>query len=76
MTHYTSPHFSPTFYCGVGSGHVYCVALPRAPRRTVKYASGALSHAPGIHARLHRLATKPGEKCGLEISYGADTSSR
>jgi len=29
------PHFSPAFYCGGGSGHVYCVALPRAPRRTV-----------------------------------------
>ena len=31
-----SPHFSPDFYCGGGSGHVYCVALPRAPRRTVE----------------------------------------
>jgi len=37
-----SPHFSPAFYCGGGSGHVYCVALGRAPRRTVEYACGAL----------------------------------
>jgi hypothetical protein len=41
------------------------VALPRAPRRTVEYACGALGRAPCIHARLRRLATKPGEKCGL-----------
>jgi len=27
---------------------------------------GALSRAPCIPARLRRLATKPGEKCGLE----------
>jgi hypothetical protein len=45
-----SPHFSPAFYCGSGSGHVYNVALGRAPY---------------IHARLHRLATKSGEKSGL-----------
>jgi hypothetical protein len=70
-----SPHFSQAFYCGGGSGHVYCVALPRAPRRTVEYACGALSRAgwkapdaPCIHARLRRLATKPCEKCGLEFS--------
>ena len=62
----TSPHSSPAFYCGGGSGHVYCVALGRAPRRTVEYACGALGRAPCIHARLRRLATKPGEKCGLE----------
>jgi hypothetical protein len=37
-----SPHFSPAFYCGGGSGHVYSVALGRAPRHTVKYACGAL----------------------------------
>jgi len=37
-----SPHFSPAFYCGGGSGHVYCVALGRSPRRTVEYACGAL----------------------------------
>ena len=43
-----SPHFSPGFYCGGGSGHVYCVALSRAPRRTVEYASGALSRAPSM----------------------------
>src|SRR5512136_3092493 len=59
------PHFSPAFYCGGGSGHVYCVALLRAPRRTVEYACGALGCAPCIHARLRRLATKPCEKCGL-----------
>jgi len=63
-----SPHFSPSFCCGGGSGHVYCVALPWAPRHTVKYACGALRRAPCIHARLHRLATKHGEKCGLELT--------
>ncbi len=57
-----SPHFSPGFYCGGGSGHVCCVALPRAPRRTVEYGCGALGRAPCIHARLRRLATKPGAK--------------
>ena len=36
---HSSPHFSPAFYCGGVSGHVYCVALHRAPRRTVEYAS-------------------------------------
>ena len=61
----SNPHFSPAFYCGGGSGHVYCVALGRAPRRTVEYACGALGRAPCIHTRLHRLATKSGEKCGL-----------
>ncbi len=60
-----NPHFSPAFYCRDGSGHVYCVALRRAPRRTVEYVCGALGRAPCIHARLRRLATKPGEKCGL-----------
>jgi len=24
-----NPHFSQAFYCGGGSGHVYCVAPPR-----------------------------------------------
>jgi hypothetical protein len=62
-----NPHFSPSFCCGGGSGHVYCVALPRAPRHTVKYACGALRRAPCIHARLRRLATKDGEKCGLIV---------
>jgi hypothetical protein len=62
-----SPHFSPAFYCGGGSGHVYCVPLRRAPRRTVEYACGALGRAPCIHTHLRRIATKPGEKCGLEI---------
>ena len=58
-------HFSPIFYCGGGSGHVYCVALGRAPRHTVVYVCGALGRVPCIHARLRRLATKTGEKCGL-----------
>ena len=59
------PHFSQAFYCSGGSGHVYCVAIGRAPRRTVEYACGALGRAPCIHARLRRLATKSDEKCGL-----------
>src|SRR5512136_616600 len=63
-----SPHFSQAFYCGGGSGHVYSVALGRAPRRTVEYVCGALGRAPCIHARLRRLATKPCEKCRLTIS--------
>ncbi len=62
---YSYPHFSPAFYCGNGSGHVYCVALCRAPRRTAEYVCGGLGRAPCIHARLRRLAMKPGEKCGL-----------
>ena len=61
----TGPHFSRAFYCGGSSRHVCCVALRRAPRRTVEYVCGALSRAPCIHARLRRLATKPREKCGL-----------
>ena len=70
MTQYTSPHFSPASYSGGGSGHVYGVALRRASRQTVKSASEALGRAPCIHARLHRLATKPGEKCGLgEVEF-------
>ena len=60
-----SPHFSQAFYCGGGSGHVYCVALRQAPRRTVEYVCRALGRAPCIHARLRRLATKPCEKSGL-----------
>ena len=70
-----SLHFSPVFYCGGGSGHVYCVALGRAPRHTVVYVCGALGRAgwkapdaPCIHARLRRLATKTGEKCGLAMA--------
>jgi hypothetical protein len=62
-----NPHFSPDFYYGGGSGHVSSVALGRAPRHTVEYACGALRRAPCIHARLRRLATKPGEKCGLVV---------
>jgi hypothetical protein len=64
-----SPHFSQGFYCGGAARHVYSVALPRAPRRTVEYACGALGRAPCIHARLRRLATKPCEKCGLEVDF-------
>jgi len=45
-----SPHFSPAFYCGGGSGRVYCVALGRAPRRTVEYACGAFGRAPSTAA--------------------------
>ena len=33
---WASPHFSQTFYCGGAEGHVYCVALPQTPRRTVQ----------------------------------------
>jgi len=33
-----SPHFSQAFYCGAGYGHVYTIALGRAPRDTVKNA--------------------------------------
>jgi len=66
-----NPHFSPALYCGGGSGHVYCVALGLAPRRTVEYASGALGLASCIHAPLCRLATIPGEKSGLRaLSIG------
>ena len=62
-----NPHFSPAFYCGCTEERVYCVALLRAPRRTVKYACGDLGRAHCIHAALHSLATKPGEKCGLML---------
>jgi hypothetical protein len=65
-----SPHFSQGFYCGVTEHHVYCVALLQAPRHTVKYACGAFSRAPCIHGPLHRLATKPCEKCGLVVDFG------
>jgi hypothetical protein len=62
-----NPHFSQGFCCCGAARHVYSVALPRAPRRTVEYACGALGRAPCIHARLRRLATKPCEKCGLSL---------
>ena len=52
-----SPHFSPDFYCGGGSGHGYCVALRRAPRRTVEYACGALGRAGRM--RRMRLVSMP-----------------
>jgi hypothetical protein len=64
-----NPHFSRAFYSGSASGHVYFVALCRAPRRTVEYACGALGRAPCIHARLHCLATKSREKCGLTSDF-------
>jgi len=64
-TPFVKSYFSPAFYCGAGSGHVYGVALRRAPRRTVEYACGTLGRAPCINARLRHLATKPGEKSGL-----------
>jgi hypothetical protein len=69
-----NPHFSPTFHCGGGSGHITNVALGRAPRHTVEYACGALGRAclktarcARSHTRLRRLATKPCEKCGLTM---------
>src|SRR4030067_642367 len=71
-----SPHFSPGFCCGGGYRHVYCVALGRAPRRSVHYVSGALGRAPCIHARLHRLATNPGVKCGLVLRFINTVSHR
>ncbi len=71
----TNPRFSEGFCCGSGSVLVYCVVLPRAPRPTVKYASGTMSRAPCIHARLHSLARKPGEKCGL-MDRSADVSGK
>jgi len=63
---YANLHFSQIFYCGGGSGHVYGVALCRAPPRTVEYVC-ALGRAPCIHARLHRLALGMCEKCGLAL---------
>jgi hypothetical protein len=54
-----SPHFSPGF-CGGGSGHVDCVALP---------------WAPCIHARLRRLAAKLGEESGFAESEQNDQAS-
>jgi len=38
-----NPDISWDFYCGRAIGHVYCVALVRAPRHIVKYAFVALS---------------------------------
>ena len=54
-----NPHFSQGFYCGGASGHVYCVALPRAPRRTVEYACGALGRAPVSEAAYPRPSAPP-----------------
>jgi hypothetical protein len=45
-------------YSGSGSGHVYCAALGRAPRRTVEYACAALGRA----ASLRNLLTEAGWK--------------
>jgi hypothetical protein len=33
--------------------------------------AGKLPDAPCIHARLHRLATKSGEECGLDIFFNS-----
>ena len=67
MTSEANPHFSRGFYCGGTEDHVYYVALPQTPRHTVKYASGVFGRAPCIHGPLHRLATKPREKSGLNL---------
>jgi len=61
-----SPHFSPASCCGGGSGHVYCVALGRRLDVLSRTPAAPSGRAPCIHARLHRLATKSGEKSGLE----------
>ena len=61
----SSPYFSQGFYYGGTEDHVYCVALLQIPRHTVEYACGVFSRAHCIHGPLHRLATKPFEKCGL-----------
>ena len=34
--------------------------------------AGKLPDAPCIHARLRRLAAKPGEKCGLVLDFESD----
>jgi len=52
-----NPDYLWSFYCGGGSGHVYCVALGRIPRRTVKYACGILPSRGCSHARLRRRPT-------------------
>jgi len=59
-----NPHFSPALYCGGDPGMstaLHSVGLLDVRRVRLR----ALGRAPCIHARLHRLATKPGEKCGL-----------
>src|SRR4030043_827077 len=50
--------------------HKYgCIRAPLHPLplrcASSPYSTVCLSRAPCIHARLHRLATNPGEKCGL-----------
>ena len=69
---FLSPHFSQAFYCGGVSGHVYCVALRRAPQRTVEYVCGALGRAPVSEAAYPRPSAPPRyetlrEKCGLRV---------
>jgi hypothetical protein len=59
-----SPHFSPAFYCGCGSGHVYCVALCRAPRHTVEYACGAIEN---LHIYTWREAPSTMPVCAASL---------
>jgi hypothetical protein len=60
----SSPHFSPAFYCGGGSGHVNCVALCRAPRHTVEYACGALG---SLHIYTWREAPSTMPVCAASL---------
>jgi predicted RNase H-like HicB family nuclease len=60
----TCPHFSPAFYCGGGFGHVYCVALCRAPRHTVEYACGALRN---LHCYTWREAPSTIPVCAASL---------
>ena len=62
---WSSPHFSPVVCCSAGYIRHNCVALGRAPRRTVKYAGGPLPARALSWLRLRRFATTTGEKCGL-----------
>ncbi len=63
----SSPHFSPVLCCSAGYIRHYCVALGRAPRRTVKYACGALPARALSWRPLRRFATTTGEKGGLRV---------
>ena len=72
---FLSPAFLTSVWCSAGHIRHYCVALGRAPRRTVKYACGAPRRAPchegdvasppGHNVAWSRFATTTGEKCGL-----------
>ena len=75
----TSPHFSPVVCCSAGYIRHYCVALGRAPRRTVKYACVALPARALPWRRLRRFATTTGEKGGLvrdRVAVAARIGSR